>query len=409
MPGGGLSHINTQFQSLCAYNLMPEKKLRKKEEYKGFEQGPIRPPSEASSLLIRITRNCPWNRCTFCPVYKGSSFSLRPVEHVIRDIDTVHHFIGLLQKNMAGNNLHTAGLGSLTEGLDNSQRMAMSAAINWIRSGMRSIFLQDANSLIIKPENLIRILEHIRSLFPGVERITSYARSHTICRIQDEKLTAIRKAGLNRIHIGMESGSNKVLALIKKGSTKEDHVKAGLKVKKAGMELSEYVMPGLGGKALSRDHALQTADALNTINPDFIRLRSLAIPDHVELFQQYSQGAFIKLTDKEVSEELLLLLENLNGITSTLKSDHILNLFEEIQGKFPKDKNSMIKVITDFFNLSPHEQMLYQVGRRTGVFSKLSDLEDPARQLLAQNSCTRFQITPENVDEAIEELMKRFI
>lgn len=387
-----------------------KKSNKKIEAYQGFEQGPIRPPSEASSLLIRITRNCPWNRCTFCPVYKNRSFSLRPVEHVIKDIDTIHHYLDLIREQLGKkHSLTTSQLGSMTANLNSHERMAMSAAMNWVRGGMRSIFLQDANSLIIKPNDLIRILKHLRDFFPWVERITSYARSHTICRIKDDKLAELHSAGLNRIHIGMESGSNKVLTLVKKGSTKEDHIEAGLKVKKAGMELSEYVMPGLGGKELSLEHATETADALNKIDADFIRLRTLAIPNHVELYQQYSRGEFTRQTDKEIAEEIHLFLKSLDGISSTLKSDHILNLFEEIQGTLPEDQNRMIKVIGDFLDLPRHEQMLYQVGRRTGIISKLDDLNDPEKRAHTEASCTRFHITPENVDETVDELMKRFI
>lgn len=382
--------------------------IREEEKYQGFEQGPIRPPSEAASLLIRVTRNCPWNRCTFCPVYKGAPFSLRPVEHVIQDIDMVHHYITLLTENENGE-VKRADVAQLHRDLDHSTGMALSSAANWVRSGMRSIFLQDANSLIIKPDNLIAILQHLQKRFPQVERITSYARSHTICRIADDKLATMRRSGLNRIHIGMESGSDKVLQRVKKGSTKKDHISAGLKVKKTGMELSEYVMPGLGGVELWRDHALETADALNAINPDFIRLRSLAIPEHVELYQLYRKGEFNKPTDKETAAEILLFLENLKGITSTLKSDHILNLFEEVQGDFPEDKEKMIGVVKKFLQLEPYEQMLYQVGRRTGIFSHLRDLDDPAGRTHAEQTCARFHITPANVDEAIDELMRRFI
>ena len=169
---------------------------------------------------------------------------------------------------------------------------AFNAAMNWFSGGMSSVFIQDANSLIMKPDHLVEILIHLKNLFPWVERITSYARSHTIARIKDDNLKAIREAGLNRIHIGLESGSDQVLKMIKKGVTKQTQIKAGLKVIKAGMELSEYVMPGLGGKQLSKTHALETADALNRINPDFIRLRTLAIPNSVELYDDYEAGNF---------------------------------------------------------------------------------------------------------------------
>ena len=256
---------------------------------------------------------------------------------------------------------------------------------------------------------MIDILRHLRKRFPWVERITSYARSHTIARIKDEDLKAMCEAGLNRIHIGLESGSDEVLKMVKKGVTKETHIKAGLKVKAAGMELSEYVMPGLGGKKYSKIHATETADALNRINPDFIRLRSLALPDRTELAQQYRSGEFEKCTDQEIVEELLLFVESLDGITSILKSDHILNLFQDLEGVFPDDKEKMISMLRSFFEMDPQARCTYQVGRRIGVFNGLSDMEKPNRVRRAEDMCRELKINPENVDNIVEELMKRFI
>ncbi len=270
----------------------------KKEAYTGFEQGPIRPPSEAQSLLIRVSRNCPWNKCTFCPVYKSDRFSLRAVEHVKKDIDAVARHVHELQR-MAGDSgrISRADIDAYMADISGPDRQAFHAALNWFAVGMASVFLQDANSLIIKPADMVSILRHLKSHFPWVSRITSYARSHTIARISDSDLKEIAQAGLNRVHIGMESASDEVLALVAKGTTKEQHVKAGLKVVNAGMELSEYVMPGLGGRALSEAHARETADALNQINPHFIRLRTLAIPGSVPLYEEFRTGRFEKLTD----------------------------------------------------------------------------------------------------------------
>ena len=386
------------------------RKRKTDESYQGFEQGPIRPPSEAYSLLIRVTRNCPWNRCTFCPVYKGSRFSIRTVDHVKRDIDSVHRYIEMI-KNMAdesGRILRS----EVRKGIEDYEKLdpqAFNAALNWFAGGMNSVFIQDANSLIIKPSNLVEILIHLKKHFPWVERVTSYARSHTIARVKDHDLKAIRDAGLNRIHIGLESGSDEVLKMIKKGMTKETHIKAGLKVKKAGMELSEYIMPGLGGKKYSKIHALETADALNQINPDFIRLRTLAIPNFVELYEDYETGLFEKCTDIMMVEENKLLIESLDGITSVVKSDHILNLFENLEGTLPQDKERMLDIINDFLVMEPERQCLYQVGRRLGFFSRLSDMESPHRLNKAEKTCKELGITPENVDEVIDELMKRFI
>jgi biotin synthase-like enzyme len=380
------------------------------EEYQGFEQGPIRPPSEAFSLLVRVTRNCPWNRCTFCPVYKDTRFSIRPKDHVIKDIDSVYRSVKIIQKTAREEkNVPLAEIRKAAGNGDHVDPLAFNAALNWARDGMRSVFIQDANSLIIKPSDFVEILTHLKTRFPWVERITSYARSHTIARISDDNLKAIKNAGLNRIHIGLESGSDNVLKMTRKGVFKETHIKAGLKVKKAGMELSEYVMPGLGGKAFSKEHAVETADALNQINPDFIRLRTLAIPNSVSLYDDYETGRFEKCTDLMMAEEVLLFIESLNKITSVLKSDHILNLFQNLEGKLPEDKENMLDIVRRFLAMTPDRQCVYQVGRRLGYFSRLSDMENPRRLERAKKACKQFAITPENVDEVIDELMKRFI
>lgn len=387
---------------------MPTKK--EIEEYSGFEQGPIRPPSEAYSLLIRVTRNCPWNRCTFCPVYKGSRFSLRPVDHVKKDIDTVHRYVekikgladhaGKITRDQIQNTYQEVQAGEI---------QAFQAALHWISGGMSSIFIQDANSLIINPPDLIEILIHLKNHFPWVDRVTSYARSHTIARISDEDLKTMGEAGLNRIHIGLESGSDEVLKQAKKGVTKETQIKAGQKVKRAGIELSEYVMPGLGGQTLSQVHALETADALNQINPEFIRLRTLAIPNSVPLFDEYQTGEFEKCTDRLMVEEILLFIESLDGITSTLVSDHILNLFQEVEGTLPQDKDKMLYPLKSFLQMEPDLQMYWQVGRRLGYFTYLKDMESSHRLAKVEKACKQMGITPGNVDDTVDELMKRFI
>lgn len=383
---------------------------KKTEEYKGFEQGPIRPPSEAYSLLIRVTRNCPWNKCKFCPVYKGSKFSLRPAEHVKKDIDAVYKHIRALKEMSDGaGRLSRNDIDAYNARLQSDERQAFMAALNWYAAGMESVFLQDANSMIIKPRNMIDIVRHLKELFPEIVRITSYARSHTVARIKEEELKEIANAGLNRIHIGMESGSDEVLEMVRKGATKATHIKAGQKVVRAGIELSEYIMPGLGGRALSEPHALETADALNQVNPDFIRIRTLAIPGSVPLAEDYEAGRFEKLTDYETIQELLKLLENLDGIESKVRSDHILNLFQELEGKLPEDKAAMMEMLRTFLNMPPRERMLYQVGRRLGMFTRLSDLENSGLCRQVEDTCHQYGITPDNADEVINDLMKRFI
>ena len=380
------------------------------EEYQGFELGPIRPPSEAHSLMLRITRNCPWNNCTFCGLYKGQKFSVRPVSHIINDIDVIRRYVDEIQKIMAQSGGATQRhYMDLMAGQPESDRMALHAALIWAQGGMQSIFLQDANTLIIKPDDLVEILKHVQKAFPQVERITSYARSHTIARISDDDMARFAAAGLNRIHIGMESACDEVLDFVKKGVDKKTHIIAGQKVKRAGIELSEYFMPGLGGVTLSRKNALETADALNQINPDFIRIRTLGLPENVELYKDFQSGSFIKSGDVPMAEELLLLLDNLKGITSRVKSDHILNLFQEVEGRLPEDKKRMTAPLRTFLAMPPEEQLLYMVGRRTGIFSRLEDLHDSELRNHAEKARTAHQVTLDNVDDFTLEMMKRFI
>jgi hypothetical protein len=379
---------------------MPQPRHDQDMTYRGFEQGPIRPPSEAHSLLLRVTRNCPWNRCTFCPVYKGAQFSIRPVAHLVRDIDLVYEAAEQLREGPRDPApLVPAG----------GDPRAWAAARNWLRYGGRQVFLQDANSLVAPPGDLMTILRHLTARFPEVTRITSYARSTTIANLAAGDLAALREAGLSRIHIGMESGANEVLKMVRKGATQRTHIRAGLKVKAAGMELSEYYMPGLGGRRRLEVNAVETAAAMNQINPDFIRLRTLAIPPETPLYEDFAAGRFEKATDVEMASELLLFLESLEGITSVIKSDHILNLLPEVDGKLPQDRARLIGIVRAFLELDPELQSLYRVGRRTGVLAGLNDLADPDKIARVEAICREYRIRPDDVDAVTDDLMRRFI
>lgn len=380
------------------------------EPYKGFEQGPIRPPSEAESLLVRISRNCPWNRCTFCGLYKDTKFSLRPVDHVRRDIDMVRFYVDAIETaRKSGNTISMRELHTLSPDGGQSDLQALYAASNFVANGMESIFIQDGNSLVIKPEDVIRILIHLKEAFPQVKRVTSYARSHTISRISDEHLSRMADAGLNRIHIGMESGSDTVLKMVKKGVDKATQIIAGQKIKKAGIELSEYFMPGLGGKELTKENARETADAVNQINPDFIRLRTLALPPAAPLTIEFKEGNFNKIGEVDTVRELLLFLESLDGITSTIRSDHVLNLFPEVDGVLPDDKELMMQPLRDFLELDPKEQMIFCIGRRTHRMARFIDLTNPAQRGDVLEMCSKLGATTDNFDVIIDSIMQRFI
>jgi len=379
------------------------------ESYQGFEQGPIRPPSEAASLLLRVMRNCPWNRCTFCPLYKNDHFSRRSVEHVKRDIDAVYKSIQALREQpTAGVSWSPDTFQSLIN-LPSLDPGALRAASNWLKNGQRQVFLQDADALALKPEDLLEILKHLAERFPSLERVTCYSRSSTVARLSEETLLAFREAGLTRIHIGMESGSDEVLRLVRKGATQALHIKAGQKLKNAGLELSEYYMPGLGGRFLWEKNARETALALNHINPDFIRIRTLALPPDAPLATATEEGRFSPCPDDVMVQELLLFIESLSGITSQVQSDHIVNLLPEVAGVLPRDQERMLDILRSYLSLDLERRTLYKVGRRLGYFSRLSDLDHPGYAAQVEAFCRQHEITAENVDEFTADLMRRYI
>jgi histone acetyltransferase (RNA polymerase elongator complex component) len=342
-----------------------------------FEQGPIRPPSEAGSLLVRTTRNCPWNRCAFCHTYRQERFSLRPVEEIKEDILRMAE----IAEEIRSLSRRCGEEGRIGEG---TKRRIFSGEVNggcrsvaaWLDGGGESVFLQDADALIMKTEDLAEVVAFIRKTFPSIRRITTYARSKTASRKTAEELKRLREAGLSRIHVGMESGFDALLQFVRKGVTAEEQVEGGRKIREAGISLCEYVMPGLGGRDWSREHALATADALNRIDPDHIRLRTLQAVPGTELARKIKEGEFQPLDDESILREIRLLIESLEGIGSEIVSDHILNLLEEVQGKLPGDRERLLGVIDRFFSLPPEERMIFRLGRRMGVYRRLDDLSD---------------------------------
>jgi len=383
----------------------------KNAEYKGTEIGPIRPPSEAESLLLRVTRNCPWNKCRFCGLYKGTTFSLRKREHVLADIDAIADFVDKIKdaEQLTGEARQRAIRRLNEEIMHAEDGSAVESAMHFYRGDLRSVFLQDANSLLTKTEDLIPILGRLKERFPSVERVTSYARSRTVLDKSDEELRALKDAGLDRIHIGMESGSDKVLELMKKGATKEIHIEAGRKVKAAGIELSEYYILGLGGKEMSEENARETADALTQIDPDFIRVRTLTVPGRVPLADDVRAGTFTQLNDVEGAQELLLFLQNLDVTSYLINNDHILNLLPEASGKLPREKERMTGVVEWFLALPAREQMIYRIGRRAGRINSQRDMQDARLRAWAESIIDGSHINTENIDELIARTMRTFV
>ena len=383
--------------------------LEKLNEYY-FEMGPIRPPSEAYSLLIRATRNCPWNRCSFCHTYRGRRFELRPAEDVIRDIEMAKAIVEGIKEfgwqNGFGNQPRevAAYIHSLLTNNDSVRQVSL-----WQWAGGRAAFLQDANSIIMRHADLLRVVSALKDNFPDLDRITSYCRSKTAARKSVQEFIELKQAGLSRIHIGMESGSDDVLKFVDKGMTADDHVRGGINIKEAGIELSEYYMPGLGGRRWSKEHAEQSAAVLNRINPDFIRLRTLMMGETLSLWARVQSGEYDMLAEDEIIKEIGEFIARLD-FTGELKSDHILNLLPELEGRFPQARQSCLDAVERYLGMPLKERLNYRLGRRAGLYEKLNDIYDAAKYDKIATAMQRVGAdTAEKVDELIEGMKKRFI
>jgi radical SAM superfamily enzyme YgiQ (UPF0313 family) len=298
--------------------------------------GPIRPPSEAYSLLVRVTKNCPWNRCEFCSVFKGQRFELRTVGEVKKDILTARSLADAI----------------LALAKQTSQRAGAIARVNgilWLQDdGVKSAFLQDSDSMIMKTAPLVEILEFLRETFPALERVCSYARGETVSRKRTEELRRMREAGLSRLHIGLETGDDELLAYIKKGATADEMVEAGRKAVEAGFEVSEYVMPGLGGREGWDKHSTNSARVLNEINPHFIRLRTFHLAAGSPMYEKAKRGEFHMQSIEGVLVEIRRFIEELDVTSELITSDYAFNYFlGEVDGRLPEDKGKLLKAVDE--------------------------------------------------------------
>jgi len=272
--------------------------------YADYDPPPYRPPSEAGSLLLRVTRGCPWNRCTFCSMYKDTPFERRPLREIFRDIETAQSIYG---------------------------------------SRARTVFIGDSNSLILDSKALVKILGHVYKHFPSAERVTSYARARTLCKKSLDELRLIRQAGLTRLHIGLETGDPKLLSEIKKGATPEQIVEGCMRAKEAGLEVSLYVLAGIGGEVKWQQHAEGTAAVLNQVNPHFIRIRTYVPTPHSPLWDKVQNGSFQLASPETILREQRRLIELLE-VSSQYLSDHISN-YVPVHGQLPGDKSLMLETI----------------------------------------------------------------
>ena len=277
-----------------------------------------RPPSEAYSLIVQVTYGCSHNTCAFCSMYKEKRFALRPLDEVLEDFHIARQTYRHVDK----------------------------------------VFLADGDALVRKASELYTILDTIRELFPECQRVTSYASPASIRIRTDEELQTLRAKGLTMVYMGLESGCDEVLKLMRKGHMSDEIVAMGQKVRRNGIALSVTAITGLGGPELLEQHAIETAKAFNAMNPEYIGMLTLMVEPGTPLYDWVRDGKFQLLTQPQVLRETRLLVENLDSPGSVFRMNHASN-YLVLKGTLNQDKEVMLRTIDaaehDLSRLRPEE------------------------------------------------------
>lgn len=268
----------------------------------------FRPPSEARSFILRVTRGCAHNKCTYCNMYRGVSFQILSDEEISRQI---------------------------------------ALAVHYGKESVRRVFLADGDALVLPTAKLLKILQALRENFPKLQRVASYAAPKDILRKSEDELRQLKEAGLQLLYYGMETGDDITLKAVNKGVNAAEAIEAGRRVTASGMKLSLMVILGLAGKEGSQRHALETAKAINIIQPTMLSALCLMLYRGSELLDQFENGEFNPLSPQGLMEELHLMMQNIDlpqDKHCLFRSNHVSN-YVQLAGTLPKDKDRLLSEI----------------------------------------------------------------
>jgi hypothetical protein len=331
-----------------------------------IEAGPMGAIGESGSLMLRVSRNCPWNRCLFCPAYKDRRFSKRTVTDIIKEIDAIRRLDDLIEKASseigAPGNVSREALLHVIRGnpdiFENRDAIrSLNIVANWLFHGGKRVFLQDANALAMNPGDMVTVLTYLKDSFSTIETITCYARSKTCSRRTSEELGELKNAGLSWCFVGIESGCDEILEYMKKGVTRAEHLEGGRKMVAAGIDIAAFIMPGLAGgnRKKSEHHVSETISLLNDIKPTEVRIRSIAVLEASPLFELYREGTYEPATEDQMIEEIRQLLEGFD-FDCTIETYQMTNVLFNIKGDLKEKRDELISRIEGFQSLPPYER-----------------------------------------------------
>lgn len=270
-----------------------------------YEGNIFRPPGEWKSYLLQCTIGCSYNKCTFCGMYKDKRFRVRPLKDILEDIDMAKAYYG----------------------------------------DVKRVFLCDGDAIVMKQEELLAILDKLYKSFPSLEKVTTYAGPRSTMTKTPAQLRELREAGLVRTYLGVETGSNEVLAKTKKGVTAEEMLEAGLRLREAGFDLWDIILIGLAGPGeASEKHALETAELINRMKPRHLSAMTYMVAEGTEMERDVYEGRFQVLTPDETLREIRTLVENLETGPLHFTSNHASN-YLPLKGTLPDDKEHILALI----------------------------------------------------------------
>ncbi|MEW6027429.1 MAG: radical SAM protein [Planctomycetota bacterium] len=269
----------------------------------------IRPPSEADSYLLQITYGCSHNQCTFCGTYPDKKFKVRPLDEILEDIALAHRHLP-----------HT-----------------------------RRVFLCDGDAMLLPTNHLLKILKALNMAFPDLQRVGIYTNARDILKKNDEDLAELSRHKLTIGYLGLESGNDEILKRVKKGATAAEMIESVQKAQKNGIKMSVIGLIGLGGREMSREHAIDTAKAVNQMNPRYFSLLTLMLVPGTPLEEDYEKGRFQLPEAVDMVREVRLVVENMDSPQTIFRANHASN-YAPLAGTFNKDKKRLLLEIDDYLS-----------------------------------------------------------
>nr|WP_320133070.1 radical SAM protein [uncultured Holophaga sp.] len=258
----------------------------------------FRPPAEADSLILQATLGCSWNTCSFCGMYRGRPFRIRPLEELLTEI--------------------------------------AEAAV--LADAIRHVFVADGDALVMPLSHWEPMLLGLRGAFPRLRRVSAYASARNVLEKTPEELRRLRELGLNLLYMGPESGDDVTLKLIAKGSTATEYAEAARRAREAGLELSVMFLLGIGGRERSREHALASARLATAMEPRYLSTLTLTVVPGTPI--THRPGFTLPLVP-ELLMELQIFLEQTAPPNAIFRADHASNHLA-LSGRLPRDRERLL-------------------------------------------------------------------